>query len=79
MNKTDTPAKVASNAGLGVDPAANADDSDLAFWANLVIAHVWMAAGSGFPGKWSAVVFLAMCVAIRWPRWSKLYRSAVYA
>ena len=71
--------KSALSAGLGVDPAAHADDSDLAFWANLVIAHVWIAAGSGFPGKWWAGVFLTMCVAIRWPRWLKLYRSVVDA
>ena len=58
--------------GLGAS-AGPTHGEDLAFWANLVIANVWIATGTGVLGSWPAVIHLASCVAIRWPYWRRQY------
>ncbi len=43
---------------------------DIAFWAQLVLANVWIAANQGL---W-AIPFLVMALAIRGPYWLRLLK-----
>lgn len=43
---------------------------DVAFWAQLVLANVWIAAGDGLWG----IPFLVMALAIRGPYWLRLLK-----
>jgi hypothetical protein len=45
----------------------------MAFWANLVIANVWIATGTGVLGSWPALIHLGLCVVIRGPHWRRQY------
>lgn len=45
-------------------------DELITFWAMLIIANVWLAAGEAF----FAAPFLIMCVILRLPRWVALFR-----
>lgn len=73
--KTDVPAEVGSNDGLGAS-AGPTHAEDLAFWANLVIANVWIASGTGALGRLPGLIHLGICVAIRWPYWRRQFGGA---
>ena len=60
--------------GLGAT-AGPTPGEDLAFWANLVIANVWIATGTGVLGSWPGALHLLLCVTIRWPHWQRQYGS----
>lgn len=43
---------------------------DIAFWAQLVLANVWIAAGNGL----FAIPFLVMALAVRGPYWLRMLK-----
>ena len=43
---------------------------DVAFWAQLVLANVWLASGA----KWWALPFILMALALRLPYWLRAWR-----
>jgi hypothetical protein len=43
---------------------------DIAFWAHLVLANVWIAS----PQPWCAVPYIVMALAIRLPYWLRLVK-----
>ena len=51
-------------------------EDDRVFWAFLIIANIWIAAGTGPVGRWGAVPYLLLCVAIRWPIWRAFFQRA---
>ena len=43
---------------------------DVAFWAQIVLANVWLAADA----RWCALPFLIMALAIRLPYWLQVWK-----
>lgn len=43
---------------------------DIAFWAQLVLANVWLASGA----KWWAVPFMLMALGLRLPYWLRAWK-----
>ena len=47
---------------------------DMAFWAQIVLANVWLASES----RWWALPFILMALALRLPYWLRAWKRAVW-
>ena len=74
MTTEATPGNVRLNDGLGASDGFT-KDGGMEFWANLVIANVWIAAETGPLGSWPAVIHLTVCVAMLWRHWWRAWRA----